>query len=162
MSHSLKKAMRANDTDTLVEYLRCRHDVHISPAVASAIFQRAKKPKGLGDGWSDDSWDMWLRNRIDEIRAWPSGPHCEQTDAQTAILHCFFLCLDETEEMLARIAIDMEPMEPMESEVARSKIGTTQRRIAPIDRTAMRVAPVEEGDWRGVQSGVDRDTPEPM
>jgi hypothetical protein len=95
-----------------------------------------KEKHGCGS-WTDDTWDLWLRKRIDEIQGWSYGPGEILENAETAILHVFFLTLSETEEMLARLRTGTTK----ESTVARSKVSKTTLIIHPIDSVAKSVAP---------------------
>jgi hypothetical protein len=94
---------------------------------------------GSGDiGWSDPSWLMWFRNRIDCFGLLTKGvkgspPPCRLE----VLLHVWFLHLEETEEMLARLRHEqLEPPKP----AAGSKVFTTNLVPRPIDRVAARVS----------------------
>jgi hypothetical protein len=136
---TLGPAIGSGDCAVVQTYLRDRHGIDLPQSVVESICEKAAT-SDIDHGWSDSSWDGWLRNRIAEIRAWPSGSHAVVQDATTAVLHVFFLQLQETEEMLRLLRHDDEQPE---SSVARSKIGSTPLCVHPVDAAAARVAPVE-------------------
>jgi hypothetical protein len=87
-------------------------------------------------GWSDGTLAVWLKNRA----SLKSGVYFEPEEVVTAVLHCFPINYTETPEGLARIRNDKTTLA---SSVARSKVGTTNEVIHPIDSVAARVAPEE-------------------
>jgi hypothetical protein len=96
---------------------------------------------GPGDrGWSDESWFMWFRNRLSahgHFRALENPP---LVDSLPVTLHVFFIYLEETPEMLARLN-RYEGKEKRKKLPGQSKIFTTNLKPVPIDRTAFNVAP---------------------
>lgn len=97
---------------------------------------------GLHDGdWSDCTWLMWFRNRI-KI---PFG--CCATDRDESLftteMHVFFVFIEETQEMMARLRTGHGVAT---GGPARSKISTTQlAEVQPIDRVAGMVVVRGEG-----------------
>lgn len=65
------------------------------------------------------------------------------TSGETSRLHVFFLTLEETQEMLARLP---RGEEVTESRVARSKIGNTMQNIFAVNETSKRVTKVSKRD----------------
>lgn len=88
----------------------------------------------LNMGWSQESWDCWLRNRAEPFRPPVRGSYTPQY--VTCLLHLGFTYIYETPEQLARLRVKEPDQEP---KPARSKIGKTARRIRPVDRVAGRV-----------------------
>lgn len=139
----LKQAIESRDWHAVVAYLKERHDVNLDADVLSEHVGKNLDRFGAGgipsDPWSDSTWDMWLRKKVDELKAWPvSVSEDSLTDITITVLHVFFPFLEETLDM--QRLLTHEPKE-MASSVARSKIGSTNGVIHPIDATAQRVAP---------------------
>lgn len=116
-----------------------RFELRITVAEAEEIRQKFKKFRDK-HGWAtredcpDDSLWMWVKNRFAErgLLEPPFYTPSTAADADTARLHVFFLCLSETDEHIARLWNENKE----DSQVARSKIGSTNELIGPIDGTA--------------------------
>lgn len=100
----------------------------------------------------DDTWAMWFNNRIREhgycwlFQGRGIGPQ-DLDEWSGATLHCFFIGLEETEEMLRLLG----SREKIDLGIARSKIARTPLKVInPIDRTAAVVTGISakppEGD----------------
>lgn len=89
-------------------------------------------------GWSDDTWRLWLKTHALRLRLYPATTPPQTPEPTVGTLHVGFVSIAETEEQLGRLRNDPEAIA---EEVARSKIGKTQKAITPIDATAYRVAP---------------------
>jgi len=94
----------------------------------------------LGRDWSASSWDCWFCARLssnDLSKGY--GTVDDSKSPVTAILHVFFIYLEETAEMLSRLDDEPEVKPP---KVTRSKLGPNEPRLVrPIDRVAHRVGP---------------------
>ncbi len=83
---------------------------------------------------------IWLKNRLNEAGLFEVGRKYFD-DRMGVPLHCFFLSLEETEEMILRLWNDDELIQ---AKIARSKISTTFAKIRPIDQLSFLVA---GGKW---------------
>lgn len=88
----------------------------------------------------EDSIRTWFRNRLDKTGVFDGKKDANSfiREMTTAILHVFFISVEETEEHLARLRGEIPQTT---GTVAVSKIGKTTKIIHPIDRTANNVAP---------------------
>ncbi len=89
-------------------------------------------------GWSDGTWAMWIKERIRDL----GGFRCdgeELADHVVGVFHMGFVGVIETPEHLARLRNEHLLAR---ARVARSKLGATHMKIAPINRVAARVAPL--------------------
>ena len=135
---SIRTAMLAENWDAVAEWLLLRHGVDITAtAIAEACKEPLKRLRTKDNKWSDGTWDMRLRVRIDHLHAWPTVPWRESFEDLTPTqMHVFFPFLSETIEMLARLPEGS----PAKAKPARSKISATNLvEITPIDATAARV-----------------------
>lgn len=87
--------------------------------------------------WPDDTWAMWLKNRLAEARLLDFGKNTDPIELPPLPLHVFFLTLPETPEMLTRLRGGDGPAKGYV--IPRSKISKSKRFIRPIDRVAARV-----------------------
>lgn len=84
--------------------------------------------------WSESSWWMWLKNRLDEM-----GKFCVEANNGSipvkfkTLMHIFFLSIEETEEHLEKLRT--EPKKDAKS-ARGSKIFATNKIPKPIDRIA--------------------------
>lgn len=121
-----------------VDYLKEKYDVNMDAGMLALHVSEIINHSGHCT-WSDGTWDLWLRKRVDELGAWPAlVGEAVLTDITTAVLHVFFPFLEETLEMQERLSHDTSRIA---SAVARSKISKTNEVIHPIDSVAQRVAP---------------------
>lgn len=81
---------------------------------------------------------MWFKNRLISCGVLVAGCKGILPGQIFVPLHIGFLHLNETPEMLARLA--EKPSLEEESKVARSKVFKTAQILRPIDRVALRVA----------------------
>jgi hypothetical protein len=81
---------------------------------------------------------VWLKSKLLDLALLPGPGGCEDDEqgTVTAVLHIGFLCLEETEEMLANLRNET-PQEDV-NRPARSKMFTVAQRqtVAPIDALA--------------------------
>ena len=139
MNDNVTTAIQAKAWKRLAEIVSQRFGVQVSPKVVAKMFA-ARKRRG-GTNWSDCSWLCWIKNRLRENKTLVV-PHAENThDKLSVLLHVFFLCISETPEMLTRLRVD--PTRPR-SQVARSKVSTTQNIISPVNTTAERVSGIDK------------------
>ena len=124
-------AIKTGNYQFVADYLYCRHEVILPEKDLIDICKLSKKY----NGWSDSSWDGWLRNRIPS-HVWPRTCKPIPVEFTTAVLHVFFIWIEENDVMLSNLR-RKEPATP--DSVARSKIGKTPLVIAPIDSLAARV-----------------------
>lgn len=105
-----------------------------------------KIAESLCDAWQERNvrthWDtsagpaMWCKNRLYEWDQIPKAGKQGCGDIRLeAILHVFFLFLDETQEMLSLLPEGVKAV----AKPARSKVSKTNELIHPIDKTAERV-----------------------
>lgn len=127
--------METQKWEAVAAHIKKRHKVKVADDV---LIEHIRKCfRGGHYSWSDATWDMWLKNRITELNAWPSDGVDFAVDTTVCVFHFFFLSLDETPEMYLLIKQDKKAS----PEVARSKISKTSLVIHPIDSVAQRVAP---------------------
>lgn len=135
------QALSTSQLDRVQRFVRDTFDLEISASNAAEICARWRKfnPRMV---WTTSAGPaIWIKSRLAEMAAFKDVPHSPPEDFDvTAILHVFFLFLEETSDMIERLRNDRTPVE---SEVARSKVSTTTEKITPVDRVAGRVAPVE-------------------
>jgi hypothetical protein len=113
------------------------------------VADRIRRDSGfdLGAGrqtpWSDGTWRMFMKARAEELGCYEPGGLLPRTWL-AGVLHVGFVGVVETEEQLERLRRpEPKPEAPREPRTARSKIGTTQLPIRPVDRVAARVGPPE-------------------
>jgi hypothetical protein len=106
--------------------------------------KRCNPPLGLCGGtesWSDGTWRCWLTYRI--LETTPPVLGCPVDPPFTnGLLHVAFVGVEETPDHIANLT--RTPEEIVASFVARSKIGSTNQIIRPIDVTADRVVPKKD------------------
>lgn len=90
-------------------------------------------------GWSDTTWRIFFKKRAEELGVFRVfGPRPLPIYLETT-LHVAFVGVVETSEHLTELLrVSFEEIEARDN-TARSKIGTTQLVIQPIDRVAARV-----------------------
>lgn len=89
--------------------------------------------------WSNGSWHLWLKNRLDEMGVFQSrGEYSRQESVVTAVLHIFFIGLDEDDDMLALLHNEKTAL-PRSLWYASSRAFKDLTVLNPIDRTAARV-----------------------
>lgn len=93
-------------------------------------------PKDFIWGWSDGSWHMWWKRQLDRCRLLRVSDYVFDDPKFSTRLHVFFLSIEETPEMLARLPEEdgKERKGPTTPGISR-----TNRKPKPIDRTAQRV-----------------------
>lgn len=134
---TLREAMLAKDWEFAASYLRERYGVDVS---AGQIEESGKKTIHDNDRWSDGTWDLWLRKRVDCLNAWPPAlGNTPDLSFKPVELHAFFISIAETEEMLAKLR--KEKVVADTDNPARSKLSKTNEVIHPIDSVAAKVAP---------------------
>lgn len=150
---NIRDLVLSGDWSSLTEEVHRRFDVIVDTKnLQDACSEALRKHLGkhgeelfrahcLGPDGQESSWQLWLKNRLDEMgvcTAHRTGQP-DATSVTSAVLHIFFLYLEETEDMLERLR--REPV-GTESQTARSKLAkTNQKNVRPIDKTAFRVAP---------------------
>ena len=82
---------------------------------------------------------IWIKNRLIERGAFRTNhsPPFDFAEAATAVLHVFFLALEETTEMLERLKNDDAQFA---SKVARSKLFSSPLVTSPIDSLTLKVS----------------------
>lgn len=99
------------------------------------------KVRHLGFPYEADGANLiWLKNRLNEAGVFEVGRRYFD-DKIGCPLHCFFLSLEETEEMIMRLWNDDELIQ---AKVARSKVSRTFAKIRPINQLSFLVA---GGKW---------------
>ncbi len=130
----VQKAVVEEDCQFVANFIRQEFDVVFS----ENLIPKMRKVNAV---WSNQTWRLWIKNRLEEKNLFPNGCNSDFPHFATTF-HVFFLQLDETEEMLARLR--NEPAE--EAKTAKSKIfNPDSRKPIPIDRVAMNVAPMPFG-----------------
>ncbi len=141
MAARLHQLLRAGDYDALVTELAVRLDMAVDPVRLSRYCEQftplVRDP--CGKDRADDTVVAWLKNRMAELGMFRVG--CEHDEIVLATtLHVGFVSVVETDEHISRLRnIEVERKE--ESQVARSKVFSTNEVIHPVDRVAIRVAP---------------------
>lgn len=91
-------------------------------------------------GWREPEWFSWLKNRLDELHAFQAGHKSFPASPWPVPLHVFFIHIEETPEMVARLA-EGKPAQPTP---ARSRLPKSMlKTLRPIDAVAKRVAPTD-------------------
>jgi hypothetical protein len=97
----------------------------------------------LVEDYADDDWRMWFSSRLEEVKKWPpcGGQLSVTFNDYGCPLHVFFISLEETDEMLARLHHDPEKKKggPSTPGIERTEIV-----LQPIDRVASLVVPDRE------------------
>lgn len=146
MMHPVGKMIHSGEWDLLREET-CRRfgfpiDVDQMANACRTGLLKKYQCKPLGSGWSEGTWWMWIKSRIQEtdMMDWMTGIRPAVTEHPTCLLHVGFVSILETDEELARLR--NEDLKE-ESKVARSKLHRRlpHENVHPIDRTAMIVAP---------------------
>ena len=130
------KAMFDGDALTVRAFCMTIFSLDIDDEVAETLCRKWQKWNPTLPWHNSAGPAMWIKNRLGELGQIPRCDGNEVPTAETAILHCFFIHLQETQEMLARLRNDKSNIA---SAVARSKISSTQQHIEPIDAVASRV-----------------------
>jgi hypothetical protein len=144
MKPNIDALIVSGDAAQLAEVARQFLGVDVEPKEFLKACRLARKraqdlPLGTCNGyesWSECTWRCWLRYRYQEIV--PPVPGCPVDSRYvSAVFHVSFLGVVETPEHIANLT--RTPEEIIASHVARSKIGSTDLIIRPIDATAARV-----------------------
>lgn len=138
----------ARDWGGLARYAAARFGVRLHPDLAALIERRWRQqfdptfPATGKPPWSGATWEMWLRVRLEELRAFKSFNRGVSTGSLHVTLHVFFIHLEETEEML-EVLRRPEPRRHLRQPLgaSASKVFSTHLMPHPIDRVAARVAP---------------------
>lgn len=127
----------------LANRLGCHIDaVALGRAIDEAV-RRGTPLSSMGNGWADDTWVMWIKNRLATLGVLDGGQSPAPIEHTTAVLHVGFIFIIETEEMLSRLRANEETGKAIHAQFARSKLASTNEIVRPIDRVASRVSPPE-------------------
>lgn len=145
MLYSIQKMYESGDYLAICDAVRERFEVvldHVNLKSKMDAMSKARnkcKWGGSNGGWSDSTWFMFLKNRIDELSRYPATPNtsgkCVKSET-TAVMHVFFLYLEETPAMIQRLKNESKS----KSVVARSKLTKhTAEFVEPVDSMATKV-----------------------
>lgn len=119
------------DPELLRRYVSERFDIEMSEQDAEWISHHKHRPSYH----CDDCQIIWLNNRLRELQYIPTTFSGTLFDERfEVVMHVFFLSLEETPEMLARLPEVTATDKKLQT--ARSKISTTPLAIQPIDGLA--------------------------
>lgn len=127
------QAMRRHDWPWVAGWLSGRFGVDVS-----ANWIASNKPKnGFGSCWSDGSWAMWWKRRLELAGLFRTArPSLNTFDLYGVPLNIGFIGIEETEEMKQRLPEkDGKPV----NRIATPGIERTMQKPTPIDRVAARV-----------------------
>lgn len=92
--------------------------------------------RAFGCCWGDGTWLMFLKSRLEEIGCFKNGCQIAVEGGCTAVMHVFFINIEETPEMVARLRNE----KPDQIAVARTKLNKdTSGYVEPIDGNAAKV-----------------------
>ena len=140
--HPVCLALSAGDLPVVMRFVREMYDMEIDEDVARWLCATWQAWPVREDGYQ---WNtaaapaVWLKTRLSEHGAWPTAgmtPGDEMPPQNH--LHCFFIHILESAEMLARLRNERKS----KPSVARSRVSKSVKKIKPIDGTAARVS-----DW---------------
>ena len=110
-----------------------------NPTLVALVRNWEPVNKGTSD-WSESSFACWCKIQAINMGLFPEpGKRLPNGDCVTAIMHCFFIALEETPEMLERLRRSELVLAAERNNPARSKLGEQVEVLRPIDRTAARV-----------------------
>lgn len=140
--HPACKAMDAGDFAAVRTFCMEMFDHELSDHDAKVICTR-----WAGRTRKELHWDtacgpaIWIKNRLLELHALdaPHNPPTDFDDLATAVLHTFFLSLEETAEMMAILHNEDVMTADDRKKPARSKMFNTPLEVQPIDSTAATV-----------------------
>lgn len=137
-------ALAERNTDAVRRFVLTMFDIDPGESAAESLCDAWQSEK-RSDRWDTSAGPaMWCKNRLQEWKLWPTAGHEGCGDIRLeAILHVFFLFLEETQEMIALLPEGS----PTEAKLARSKVSKTNKVIQPIDKTAERVT-----NWKDKQT----------
>ena len=145
-SNQVAKAMIAKDLPWLRGWLAGRYMVDVSEEwIATQLARKEAVEECKSDAYFiehnnpgltrlDSTCGMWWKNRIDG--RYPVTDRPQEFGRLTTLMHIFFLHLEETEEMMARLREDKTPIKGGPSTPG---IERTVEMPTPIDRTAAAV-----------------------
>jgi hypothetical protein len=92
--------------------------------------------RAFGCCWGDGTWLMFLKSRLEELGCFKNGCQIAVEGGCTAVMHVFFINIEETPEMVARLRNE----KPDQIAVARTKLNKdTSVYVEPIDGNAAKV-----------------------
>lgn len=130
----LRDLMLGTDKEAMRDYCIDRFGIDIKPFRVSFVGMKQGKSFPY-DG--DEPNAAWIKNRLAELECFPHGCDAGEINPPSMNMHVFFLCLEETDEMVSRLKNERIIAN---GTVARSKVGKTSRVIRPIDKTAQAVS----------------------
>lgn len=144
--HPVCRAMNEGDCVVLRTFCLEMFDHELSESDAKRILAQWKARK-INTQWDTSCGPaIWIKNRLLELSALDVTHNSPSNfnDLATAVLHCFFLSLEETAEMLAFLHNEDLATEDNRKKPARSKMFNSPLAIEPINGTAGKVAPIHE------------------
>lgn len=137
----ISQALETGDLEAVSQFVCDMFDIDLTDnALRQLVVQWAgRRPK--------TSWDtscgpaIWIKNRMLNMRAFDvtHNPPTDFGDLTTAVLHTFFLSLEETDEMIAILHNEDVVTSEQRKKPARSKMFSTSLVTRPIDSTASSV-----------------------
>jgi len=110
-----------------------------NPTLVALVREFVPVMKG-SEGWSESSFACWCKIQAIKLGLFAEpGKRALDGDVVTAVMHCFFIGLEETPEMLERLRRSELVVAADRNNPARSKISEQVEVLRPIDRTAARV-----------------------
>lgn len=139
--HPVCQALRSANVSVVREFVRSMFDYELSDEDSKRLFVAWK---GRKNGWTLSTGPaMWIKNRLLELGCFRTerNPPLGTDELATAVLHVFFVSLEETAEMIAFLQNEQtEEQQKKLASVARSKLFGTPRVVTPIDSTAAKIA----------------------
>lgn len=137
------QALSHGDVDTVRQFVRTMFDYELTDVEVALL---CKKWGRRDSRWTVSAGPaMWIKNRLMELGCFRvrHDPSTDFGDATTAVLHVFFMSLEETAEMILFLQNEREAEHKKKlAKVARSKLFGTPLVVAPVDSTAGKVAPM--------------------
>lgn len=141
--HPACRAMDAGDFAAVRAFCKEMFDHELSDHEVKVICTRwAGRPRKALYWDTSCGPAIWIKNRLLELHSLdaPHNPPTDFDDLTTAVLHTFFLSLDETAEMMAILHNENLTTCEGRKKPARSKMFNTPLAVQPIDGTAATVA----------------------
>ena len=142
MENPACRALRNGDAAEIRRFVRAMFDCELTDHEVASL---CKKWGGRESRWTVSAGPaMWIKNRLCELGLFRLSrnlpPDIEQPTV-TAVMHIFFLSLEETAAMMEILKNENQPEQKKRiAKVARSKLFGTPLVVTPVDSTAGKVA----------------------
>lgn len=129
---TIGQALKDGNWEQVQLKINKRFECNLPLSEVEKVFRREMKDD-LGQGWSEGTWFMWIKNRM----SFNYGQNQSDEISKYNPLHFFFITIPEDVKMLGRLKDDSWTVTDT---TARSRIGTTNSKVQPINRVAMLVS----------------------